>query len=402
MDPAPPSDAEDAHGGYVEYELDGGAALRARGDRALVTLTSDGTHVLTARAYDLAGNRTDTQTVRVAIDKTAPIGGLEPGDPANPRLISFFIADSCVRSAQIQIRPAGRNWRDLDTSLQGDHATALVPDDLWDLRGSYDVRALVTDCAGNTSVLDRMWAGPAAGSQGTIALKPRIRTVLAAAFSSSALAKKCVTTRRAVIVRMRKGHRLVPHAVIRTRKVCPKPSAQPTATSSSRAVLGALLTDNGSPVPGQAVDVEIRVATATASWKRLGTARTDARGNVSFALPSGPSREVRLVFQKTEDLAEAASSGLDIHVTASSSIRANRTRLRRASKSPRRTAPRPPRRERGGAPAGARTAASARSPHPGQARSTRMGTPGMGPRRHRQTRRRSLSRRSRRRRSRSP
>jgi hypothetical protein len=326
MDPAPTADPDDTHGGYLDFELDGGATQRVRGDNAQLTLTSDGTHVLTARAYDVAGNRTDTQTVRVAIDKTPPIGGLEPGDPANPRLISFFISDACVRSAQIQIHPANQVWRDLDTTLQGDHATATVPDDLWDVRGIYDVRAIVTDCAGNVSVLDRMWAGPAAGGQAAIALKPRIKTVLAAAFTPRALAKKCVTTRRAVIVRVRKGHRLVRRAVIKTRKVCPRPPVQ--VGSSAKTVLGTLLTDNGTPVSGQAIDVEVRVATSTAPWTRVGTTRTDVRGNVSFPMRNGPSREVRLVFQKTEELAEAVSTILRTQVTADSTILASRTRLR--------------------------------------------------------------------------
>src|SRR5258706_6051725 len=153
------ADEATTDGGYVEYQLDGGVVQARRGATASVTVPDDGTNTVRARAVDNAGNASAWRTVTFSQDKPRPGGGLEPGDPNNPRLISFYVSEACIKSASIELRQPGGEWFALDTTIGDHHVSATVPDEVWNERGSYEVRALVTDCAGNSAILDRQYGG---------------------------------------------------------------------------------------------------------------------------------------------------------------------------------------------------------------------------------------------------
>jgi hypothetical protein len=200
-------------GGYIEYILDGGSPRRVRGDKATVTVADDGEHVLTYRAVDVAGNPSDnggqgngTQSVRFKVDQHGPDGGMLPPDPSNPRLIRFWVTEDCLTSYSIQIRPeTGGDWRELPTERDGNTISATVPDDLWNVRGNYLVRAVVTDCAGNTTILDRWWEGQGAGQPINLTLPARIKTVLRMALNQGDLATQgCIPTKKTVVVKPKK------------------------------------------------------------------------------------------------------------------------------------------------------------------------------------------------------
>jgi hypothetical protein len=160
-------------GGYVEYSIDGGQPERVKGAVAKFTLAEDGAHTIRYSAVDVAGNRSEggsgpggTEEISVEIDTQPPGGGMLPTDPANPRRLAFYVTASCLTDYVIQVKAIGAaEWRNLDTEWdeQNHRLYAMIPQDLWDSRASFDVRAKVTDCNGNTTILDRWWEGSKAG-----------------------------------------------------------------------------------------------------------------------------------------------------------------------------------------------------------------------------------------------
>jgi hypothetical protein len=412
-------------GGYIEYILDGGSPRRVRGDKVAVTVADDGEHVLTYRAVDVAGNPSDnggqgngTQSVRFKVDQHGPDGGMLPPDPSNPRLIRFWVTEDCLTSYSIQIRPdTGGDWRELPTERDGNTISATVPDDLWEARGNYQIRAVVTDCAGNTTILDRWWEGQQAGQPINLTLPARIKTVLRMALNQDDLATQgCIPTKKTVPAKPKKkatsrknsskqskAHKASAAAVPAKKKpkkkaatkqakkiitvyVCPdgrvidpskkvkkkaakkpkksskttkaraasvstigvdaynarkkkhkKPKGKtktggPTAEQTGvedqpKRVYGFLATVDGRPIPGAAVDVEMRVK-GTDKWVRLATERTDAGGQLSASIPAGPSRAIRLDYHRTEALDDSTSTPVDVKVVASSTIKALRSSAR--------------------------------------------------------------------------
>jgi hypothetical protein len=344
--------------GSVEYQLDDADVRTTSGATTTVSVPSDGNHVLRTRAIDTAGNTSEWHTTSF-VDKTPPNGGLEPQDHNDPRLISFYLSEACIKSATIELRQPGGEWIPLETTTGDHHITATVPQDIYDQRGTFEVRALVTDCAGNPAILDTQYGGPNDGQTAVVRLDARAGMLLMASFTNdgpeSCTALKKAKHRKARMTGARKASVVAAKRKARaTGKRCARPKASKLATARAavaatvdaknenakqvggktsktattpRAVLGVLTAENGVPGAGQAVDVQVRPHTATSQWKTIATARTDAKGNVQFRVPKSPSLYVRLVFRHTEDLADATSATLETAVAATSTIKANKRRL---------------------------------------------------------------------------
>src|SRR5581483_2564220 len=115
---------------------------------------ADGTYTLLARAHDGVGNTTVSSPVTIIVDNTAPTGSLtDPG--ANLRgtvSISATGADtggSGVASVAFQRSPAGAGtWTTIATAT-GTSPYSVSFDTTGVADGLYDLRALVTDNAGN-------------------------------------------------------------------------------------------------------------------------------------------------------------------------------------------------------------------------------------------------------------
>jgi hypothetical protein len=349
------------NGGHIEYAVDGGPTQKVRGDRAQAQVSGTGTHTLRVRAFDAAGNASsaDGTIATIKIDDRGPEGGLLPADPSSPRLIRFYVAEACIASASVQIKgEADADWRTLPSTINGSTLSAHVPDDIWETRGSYAVRAIVSDCAGNSSILDHWWSGQNAGRPiGVVPLPPRIVTVLKVALSKEALANQCVKTKKTVLVSVKVGKgrkkpkrpRKVKQVV--TLQICPdgrvtqvasKPktttrspiearsakAAQalptltvPTSVKQPRKLWGSLMTEDGQPIANAPVDVEVSIK-GSGEWKRLSTSKTDASGHLAASISAGPSRTLRLSYHHTENLADAQSPLVNIKVKATSTIRA--------------------------------------------------------------------------------
>ncbi|KKK46187.1 hypothetical protein LCGC14_3164280, partial [marine sediment metagenome] len=157
MGAAPPEQPPE-HGAYVAHRVDGGAVLRSRGARAVVSVSSDGLHSLTYHAVDLAGNESSRHTIPFKIDATPPeVVAFEASDPHDPRRLSVVVWDSTsgIAGGTIEMRRSGRGaWRALRTSLGQGHLSAYI-DDLGRTDGTYEFRARAQDQAGNERVSDR-------------------------------------------------------------------------------------------------------------------------------------------------------------------------------------------------------------------------------------------------------
>jgi hypothetical protein len=358
-------------GGYIEYTVDSGAPQKVRGGHAQAQISGTGTHTFGVRAFDAAGNPSsaEAKTAMIKIDDKGPEGGLLPSDANDPRLIRFYVSEDCIASASVQIKgDADADWRTLPSTVTGSTLSARVPDDLWESRGNYAVRAIVSDCAGNTSILDHWWSGQNAGRPiGIVALPARIPTVLKVALSQGALANQCVKTKKTILMatKVREGHKKPKHArkvkQIVTLQVCPdgkvtqispkprttkkskrtstletrsartakvkakpKPAGTltvPATVEQPKKLYGSLMTPDGQPVANAPVDVEIKIK-GTSEWKRLSATKTDTTGQLSASIPTGPSRTLRLSYYHTDDLADAQSELVDIKVKAASTIKA--------------------------------------------------------------------------------
>ena len=109
---------------------------------------ADGLRDLRAVALDTAGYSRESVVSARRIDNTAPATTLtDPGTPlTGTKALSATATDggSGVASAALQYRLGSGSWTTICASASCSFATASVAD------GSYDLRSLVTDAAGNT------------------------------------------------------------------------------------------------------------------------------------------------------------------------------------------------------------------------------------------------------------
>ncbi len=321
-------------GAYLTHSIDGAPETRVRGATLRLTAT-DGRHSITFSAVDVAGNRSAAQTFTFTQDTAAPQGGLLPTDPNAPRRIAFFVAEECVAGASVELSTdGGESWRTLATELGPQLVTAAVPDDIWDARRPYTVRAHVTDCAGNRATLDRWYGGAADGRNiGTLALPLRAGVKLTAAFTRLELTRACTFVSKPRVVRSRVTGRT---RVVRRRvKVCPRVTGPAAATASAKKVMsrtrevyGVLTDAGGRPLAGREVQVQTQPKTVGARWNIVRVERTDSRGLISVRVRKFTSLRVRLVAPRDETFDTGTSSTLVTHVTARSTIRATPRSLR--------------------------------------------------------------------------
>ncbi len=135
----------------LAWKLDEADEASADGEAADVEIADDGRHTLAYRAIDGAGNASEPRTAAIKVDRTPPeTVAFEAPDPADPRRVRVVVADgmSGVASGRIELRRAAAGWQPVETTLEQDRLVALL-DDATLAAGAYELRALVTDVAGN-------------------------------------------------------------------------------------------------------------------------------------------------------------------------------------------------------------------------------------------------------------
>ncbi len=137
----------------TSYRVDGGSVLT--GGSVVIAApgshANDGSHLVEFFSTDDVGNVEATKSVTVVIDTTATSG--TTGDPGSYlrgiAQLAYTTSDTDVSSVQFQFTPAGLNlWvaiggADVTPPYETSWDTTLVAD------GAYDLRAVVTDSAGN-------------------------------------------------------------------------------------------------------------------------------------------------------------------------------------------------------------------------------------------------------------
>jgi len=317
MIPAPEGEPVES-GAHVAYELDDQPTVRLRGGQAVISISGDGRHTLTYRAFDAAGNASVQKEAVVRIDGTPPVGAFRVLDPKDPRQLKVEVADatSGVADGWIEYRRQGESgFRRLATTVDAGVLWARLDDDGLPA-GRYELRSVVTDVAGNEAVIDK-WAD---GSATTLAMPLRMGAQVEV--FASAKAKRCVK-------KARKGR------AKRLRKRSPRQKCRPAAKAKKSLELrhgrratsnGRLTTAQGAPIPGAPVLVEGQ-ARSGGAFVRLGTARTDTRGGFRFIIPAGPSRTIRYRYEGTNTI-RSASGTLETKVRAAAQLKVNRRRLR--------------------------------------------------------------------------
>jgi hypothetical protein len=289
----------------ISYQLDGGAGQTADGSSTTVTVSTSGQHTLKAWSTDNAGNVGQAVSEPALIDLGSPQGYFEPGDPSNPLLVVADVADpdSGVAGGQIQIQQTG-TWQDLPTTYDGaGHLTTMIPDtSLPD--GSYALRALVWNAAGNQAIIN----ADVDGSAEVITIPLRLGSQLDVA-KATALVRRCT----AHVVRLRpqlKARNQRPPALLAHRcRLIPVPEggAELTLGHEQSATLGGLLqAADGQPI----ADAQVIVTAQPPGWpsRSAGTVTTDSQGRFSYTVAPGPSRTITFTYQGTATVRPVTST----------------------------------------------------------------------------------------------
>ncbi len=277
----------------LAWRIDGGEEHGATGPGAHVMLDQDGRHSLSYEAIDNAGNRSRARSVTVKIDRTAPETiAFEAPDAGNPRRVSVIVTDSGsgIAGGAIELRADGGQWLPIDTRFDGERLTAQIDDEhLPD--GHYQLRARVTDAAGNERTADNR----ADGSPATLTLPLRL------------------TSR----IRLTGGHA--------TRARGSAAGAAPVRT-----ITGVLTTGDGHPIAGAALRVLSRLRTGSV-FTSTGRVRAGRDGRFTFTVPRGPSRSIRFRYDGTDTVLPATRQAT-ILTAASTTIHVSRTVARLGEK----------------------------------------------------------------------
>jgi hypothetical protein len=310
----------------VRWRVDDGPETSVVGGDAVAEVSSDGRHVVAVRVVDGAGNVSVERTVGVRVDRTAPETVVfEASDPADPRRVGVVVADtvSGVARGVIELRPAGGAWRPLATTLADGRLVARI-DDAALPAGPYELRARVSDVAGNEAVGTRR----ADGSPAAVVLPVRAHAELSARRSGRALelvlrsAGRPLAGRPIALSQRLRGRRA-------WRPVCPRrtvivaseaglgPAASAIAASASASASAESTARASAESPASASAVSPARVPAESPAAAC-SVRTDAAGRARVRLSAGPSRTVRASF---------AGDDLLLPATAKTAIR-TRARVR--------------------------------------------------------------------------
>ena len=318
LDPAP-SDRPLEEGGYLAIRLDGSSRV-ARGGRTTVPVTQDGRHTLAFRAFDAAGNGSVEKEVEFKIDRTAPTGSFRALDAADPRQLRVDVEDvtSGVEGGRIEYRREGEGgFARLATALRDGVLSARLDDESLPA-GRYELRAVVTDVAGNEALIGSL----ASGSAATVSMPLRSEARITVA-GDRPTAKGCAKASK-----KRRGNRNRRRRAA-ARKCRRRPASETSlelAHGKRAGSTGHLSTPQGVPIAGALVIAEGR-ARSGGAFVPLGTVRTDARGAFRLAIPAGPSRTVRYRYDGTNTVKPAVAQ-LVTKVRAAARLKASRRRLR--------------------------------------------------------------------------
>jgi len=228
-------------------------------------------------------------------------------------------ATSGVADGRIEYRREGEGgYRRLATERAGGVLSARL-DDQGLAAGRYEVRAVVTDVAGNEAVVDH-WAD---GSRTTLAMPLR----LAADMSVAGIVKAKGCARAAKKRRgSSDGRKRVARPKCRRKKKAKSVTTLGLRYGKQAPSSGRLATAQGAPIANAPIVVDGQ-SRSGGPFVKLGAVRTDAQGNFRFPVPAGPSRAIRYRYEGTNTV-QAAAAQLTTKVNAAARLKVDRRRLR--------------------------------------------------------------------------
>jgi hypothetical protein len=299
----------------LAWSLDGGEEELHEGDEGTIEVAADGRHNVSYRAIDGAGNSSARHAAPVRVDRTPPeTVAFEAPDPADPTLVRVVVADatSGVAGGRIELRRAGGDWRGVATSLDGGRLVTRL-DDATLRAGAYELRAVVSDVAGNEAVGTRR----ADGAPAALTLPLRRRTIVSVRRSGRTLHARLTASGRPLAgrevtlaqrLRDRTSWRAVcgrTVVIAAADRAAAGSSAAAASAGASAAAASAGASAGGRTVVIAAADRAAAGASAAAASSGLAASsaaadgcalRTDAAGRVEVRLPGGPSRTLRVSF----------------------------------------------------------------------------------------------------------
>ncbi len=313
----------------IHYQLDSGAWQTVEGASASVTVDGTGQHAIVAYATDNAGNSSSIERSTALIDQTPPTGVFEPISPNNPRQLVADVADgdSGVAGGDIELEVEGQ-WQSIPTTFNGTQLIGFVNDDKLP-RGYWPARAIVTDAAGNTAVVNALGDGTAM----VVPIPLRLRTRVLAGTATKRV-RVCSVKRVPVGDERISGSGAPPSRLTRICSTVTEPSSHgplKLAFHQRGEATGVLSTSAGAPVAGAAIEVIARPP----GWpaRRLATLTTNAHGRFSYRIPAGPSRTITFRYPGTAILHDSIGTVTVTSDTAgtlvidASALKAGRTTL---------------------------------------------------------------------------
>jgi hypothetical protein len=282
---------------FTAIRIDGGAPIRADGDRVSATVIASGIHSVAYYARDAAGNVADgglsngrpnhpPPTATVAIDREPPrVAFAGAQDPLDPERIEARVSDSLSGPdpalGSIGVRPAGSGERFVE--LPTEHSGSVLGA-RWDSEayppGEYEFGAIAYDAAGNSASS----SSKSDGSPMRLANPLKVATRLLSGFRSRS-------------VRYGRG-----------------------ATFSGRLIAG-----RHAPLPGMPVRVVERFDPGAFPRERVSTVRTGADGAFSLHLSPGPSRDLVAIAPSTATARGASSQPQRLTVRSGVRMRVSST-----------------------------------------------------------------------------
>lgn len=355
------SDGDAGSGGYLRYSIDGAEPQTVRGPvqpvdpngirafepvaTAAIPVVTDGRHLVTVSATDVAGNESGEKTIAFKIDRTAPeLVVFEAQDPDDPRLVNVAAADATSGLAdggKIQLRRlSDGDWITLRTSREGSRYyahidNAVLPD------GDYEFRATAPDQAGNVATGDRNRQG----EKQILHIDPThvgpYRTGAELGHVEAADEGATVATRITVgVVHRAKGPaRKCKKTRARTKRVCRKARTRGAvrlvrstriAFGQRAAVKGKVTASDGRPLAGVELTVLGRLSSDGARYAAERAIRTNRDGVFSYTAKAGPSRTLDFAY-RGDSTYKHSDGYVTLKVPAAASIRTSRKRVRNGS-----------------------------------------------------------------------
>jgi hypothetical protein len=357
-----PDDRDVESGGYIRFSRDGAVNERVRGPQrdlgpdgrlghvssatADVAVATDGSHTVSYRAADVAGNTSPEERITFRIDQAPPeLAVFEPQQQSDPRLVTVAASDltsGLADGGRIQLRriaPTRGDWISLHTARHDNRYyahvdNATLPD------GDYEFRATIPDQAGNEAVatMDRagdpeilhitptqigpyptvlLTGGPpvSSGPDAQDADATVETTITAQAVKRTVTRRKCKRRRPSRAKKCPGGVReLLVHEL-----------RLPFGKRAS--IRGALTTAAGAAIPGTEVTVLARPARAGAAYAAEASIRTDSSGAFTYRAPAGAGRPLDLHYRGDEKY-KHADDQVTLRVPAAVTITASRHSIR--------------------------------------------------------------------------